>query len=83
MMAEATLTPVGPRWQRIVLVVLAVYGLVMLYALPAGQFVLPGIMLLVAVIVTSSAPGNHCYKQIVLTWVAALFVLSLVSLAWA
>lgn len=82
-MTTSTIAHPGPLWQRVVLVALAVYGALMLFVVPAGNW-LPALFTLgLAVAVALSAPGNRRYKQIVLGWLAALFALSLLSLLWA
>lgn len=73
----------GPRWQRVVLVALAVWGLVVVLVVPAGQFVPSLVTLVLAVVVAGVAVGNRRWKVATLVWLGALCALSVVSLAWA
>jgi hypothetical protein len=82
-MTTETIAAPGPLWQRVTLVVLAVYGTLMLIAAPAGEWVAPLGAFLIAIGIAWSAPGNRRYKQLVLGWLATLLALSLLSLLWA
>jgi hypothetical protein len=78
-------TGTGPRWQRVVLVLLGCYGAFIALVTPAGglSIMASAIALVLAAAVSLSAPGNRRYKQVVLIGLAALLVLAFVSLAWA
>lgn len=81
-MAETIAAPIGPRWQRVVLTLLGLYGLVLLAVSWAGEFVMPAIVLAAAVAVAFSAPGNRWHKLIVLSWLTMLLILAVASTAW-
>ena len=75
----------GPGWQRVVLVLLGLYGVFMALVTPAGalSIMVSTILFVLAVALSLSAPGNRRYKQFVLIGLAALLLLAVASLAWA
>ena len=86
-MTETVASPIrtGPRWQRVALVLLGLYGVWTGLSIPAGapSIVTTTIGLVLAGGIAISAPGNRRYKQVVLIALAAMLVLAVVSLAWA
>jgi hypothetical protein len=75
----------GPRWQRIALVLLGVYGSFLALSSPAGwaSVRVSASVLVVALALALAAWGNRGHKLVVLSGLAALLVLGVASLAWA
>ncbi len=74
----------GPRWQRIALVLVGIYGSYLALATPAGGASVRAStsVLAVAVILSLAARGNRRHKLVVLIALALLLALGVVSGAW-
>jgi hypothetical protein len=70
------------RWQRVVLTALAALGVLLAFAVPAGQFVPNLTTFLLAAVVAALASGNRRYKLIVLIGLALLVALVGISTLW-
>jgi hypothetical protein len=82
--ADTMTATAGPRWQRIALVAVGVYGAMLAFVTPAGTgAIVPSAMLLaLAGTFALSAPGNRPYKLVVLIGLAVLLLLAILSIGW-